>query len=78
MYQTFSSKAGLKYTNKLNKTKPQFTIVSNNYFQWKLLLFVATVTLFNNRCFEIKARKSLLLKFKLARDDVTHFLVPSN
>ena len=32
MYQTFSSKAGLKYTNELNKRKHQFAIVSNNYF----------------------------------------------
>ena len=32
MYQELFSKAGLKYTNKLNEKKHQFTIFSNNYF----------------------------------------------
>ena len=31
-YQRLSSKAGSKYTNKLNEKKHQFTFFSNNYF----------------------------------------------
>ena len=31
MYQKLSSKAGSKYTNKLNEKKYQFSIFSNNY-----------------------------------------------
>ena len=39
----------------LNEAKHQLTIFSDNYFEWKLLLFLATVTKLVNKILKIKA-----------------------